>query len=165
MTTTISWPNRLPLPTFEGTSLEPQDSCLRTEMEAGPARQRRRFTQAPTRMPVRWRFRDVDFATFEAWFKLKVGSGAIWFSITLLGGTGLATHEARFLGQGGVPYKAVPSRGGIWIVTSVLEIRERPVLDEGALEILLAEDVVVLFANIDALHTTLHVGLPVSIRW
>ena len=165
MTATISWPARLPLPTFEGTSLEQQDSCLRTEMEAGPARQRRRFTQAPTRMPVRWRFRDVDFATFEAWFKLKVGSGANWFSLALLGGIGLATHEARFLGQGGAPYKAVPNRGGVWIVTSVLEIRERPMLDEGALEILLEEDVVVLFANIQTLHSTLHVGLPVSIRW
>ena len=71
MTTTLSWPSRLPLPTFDGMSVEPQDACLRTEMEAGPARTRRRFTQVPTRIPVRWRFGPVDFATFEARFRLK----------------------------------------------------------------------------------------------
>jgi len=165
MTTLISWPARLPLPTYDGYALEPGSAVTRTDMESGPARQRRRFTQTPTRIPVRWRFRDVDFATFEAWFRLKLTDGGDWFGISLLGGIGIAAHEARFVGQGNAPYKAVPSRGGAWIVTSVLEIRERPMLDEGALDILLAEDVVALFANIQTLHSTLHAGLPVSIRW
>jgi hypothetical protein len=165
MTTAISWPSRLPLPTYDGYALEPESAVTRTDMESGPARQRRRFTQTPTRIPVRWRMSAVDFATFEAWFRLKLDDGADWFAISLLGGSGIVAHEARFVGQGNTPYKAVPSRGGAWIVTSVLEVRERPMLDEGALEILLAEDVVVLFANIQTLHSTLHVGLPVSIRW
>lgn len=161
----LSWPTRLPLPTYDGYALEPESSVTRTDVESGPARQRRRFTQTPTRIPVRWRFQDVDFATFEAWFRLKLADGADWFAISLLGGIGIAAHEARFVGQGNAPYKAAPSRGGVWIVTSVLEIRERPMLDKGALEILLAEDVVVLFANIAALHTTLHVDLTDPIRW
>ena len=67
--------------------------------------------------------------------------------------------------RGTPPTRRCPAGAGAWIVTSVLEVRERPMLDEGALEILLAEDVVVLFANIQTLHSTLHVGLPVSIRW
>ncbi|EME70994.1 hypothetical protein H261_05394 [Paramagnetospirillum caucaseum] len=165
MTTTISWPVRLPLPTFDGYAIEPQDATSRTDMEAGPARQRRRFTGTPTRIPVRWRLSQTDFATFEAWFRLKLADGAEWFAIDLLGGVGVTGHEARFLGQSNAPYKAVPSRGGIWIVTSVLEIRERPMLDEGALEILLAEDVPALFATIDMLHSALHAGLPVTNRW
>lgn len=40
-----------------------------------------------------------------------------------------------------------------------------PLLDEGALDIILSEDVPVLFADISALHAILHVGLPVGIRW
>jgi len=165
MTNLQSWPARLPLPTYDGYALEPESAVTRTDMESGPARQRRRFTQTPTRIPVRWRLSQTDFATFEAWFRLKLADGAEWFAVDLLSGIGVAGHEARFPGQSGSPYRAVPGRGGTWIITSVLEIRERPMLDAGALEILLAEDVVVLFANIQTLHSTLHVGLPVSIRW
>ncbi|TAN67777.1 MAG: hypothetical protein EPN20_06675 [Magnetospirillum sp.] len=165
MTTLVSWPDRLPLPTYDGYALEPEAAVTRTDMEAGPARQRRRFTQAPTRIPVRWRLSQTGFATFEAWFRLKLADGAEWFVIDLLGGNGRNRHEARFLGQGTTPYRAVPQRGGAWIVTSVLEVRERPMLDEGALDILLTEDVPVLFADISALHTILHVGLPVGVRW
>jgi hypothetical protein len=165
MTTAISWPARLPRPTFDGYALEPQDATSRTDMEAGPARQRRRFTGTPTRIPVRWRMSQIEFATFEAWFRLKLADGTDWFAINLLGGIGIAAHEARFVGQSNTPYKAVPSRGGAWIITSLLEVRQPPMLDEGALDILLAEDVVGLFANIQTLHSTLHVGLPVSIRW
>ena len=165
MTTTISWPSRLPLPTFEGMSVEPQDACLRTEMEAGPARTRRRFTQVPTRIPVRWRFGPVDFATFEAWFRLKLGDGAEWFSIGLLGGIGMVAHEARFVGQSSVPYKAVPSRGGVWIVTSILEIRERPMLDEGALDIILDNEPTALFGSVDGFHDLIHSSLSGPLSW
>lgn len=50
----ITWPATLPLPTIEGYSIQPSDTILRTEMEASPARKRRRFTQVPSRMAVRW---------------------------------------------------------------------------------------------------------------
>jgi len=165
MTTLVHWPDRLPLPTYDGYALEPEAAVTRTDMEAGPARQRRRFTQAPTRIPVRWRMSPIEFATFEAWFRLKLADGAEWFAVDLLSGIGIASHEARFPGQSGSPYRAVPGRGGTWIVTSALEVRRLPLLDEGALDIILSEDVPVLFADISALHTVLHVGLPVGVRW
>ena len=165
MDTLPSWPTRLPLPTYDGYALEPESATARTDMEAGPARQRRRYTGTPTRIPVRWRLSAVDFATFEAWFRLKLADGSDWFSVNLLGGFGVSPHDARFLAQNGTPYRAVPSRGGAWVVTSVLEVRQRPMLDAGALDILLAEDVSALFVDIAALHNILHVGLPVSIRW
>jgi hypothetical protein len=146
MTVTVTWPDTLPLPTFGGYGVEPVDSILRTEMESGPARQRRRYTQTPTRMPVRWRFTAWEFALFESWFKHKAKEGGEWFSINLLGGLGMVPHEARFVGRGSSPYRATPTRGGPgdgarWVVTSALEVRERPVLDEGALEVGLSEDV------------------------
>ncbi|OAN64793.1 hypothetical protein [Magnetospirillum moscoviense] len=167
MTTTVSWPDTLPLPTFDGYGIEPQDGVLRTEMEAGPARQRRRHTQTPSRIPVRWRFTQWQFGIFEAWYKWKGLEGATWFAMDLLGGLGVVTHEARFVGAGSSPYKATPRRGGqgaIWIVTTTLEIRERPVLTEAALDIVLAEDVAGLLATVNSLHTTIHTSLP-STAW
>ena len=170
MPATVSWPDKLPLPTFEGYGIEPQDGVLRTEMEAGPARQRRRYTQTPSRIPVRWRFSQLEFGIFEAWYKWKGKEGATWFSMTLLGGIGMGPHEARFVGSGNSPYKASPQRGGLgqgarWIVTTTLEIRERPVLSEPALNIVLAEDLARLFAAIDSLHATVHQGLSGPAAW
>ena len=165
MTTLVSWPARLPLPTYDGYALEPESAVTRTDMESGPARQRRRFTQTPTRIPVRWRMSAVDFATFEAWFRLKLADGAEWFSIGLLGGIGMVSHEARFVGQSSVPYKAVPSRGGIWIVTSILEIRERPMLDEGALDIVIGSEPTALFGSVDGFHDLIHSSLPGPLSW
>ena len=60
----IAWPETLPLPTVEGYGIQPGDAILRTEMEAGPARQRRRFTQVPSRVSVRWIMRRDQFALF-----------------------------------------------------------------------------------------------------
>jgi hypothetical protein len=170
MTTIISWPDKLPLPTFEGYGIEPQDAVLRTEMEAGPARQRRRYTQTPSRIPVRWRLTQWQFGIFEAWYKWKGREGAVWFAMDLLGGMGMVAHEARFVGSGSSPYKAVPQRGGPgegarWIVTTTLEIRERPVLSDEALDIVLAEDVLTLMAAIDAFHATVHATLPGPSAW
>ena len=63
---TNRWPDRLPLPTVDGYGIRPGEAILRTEMEAGPARQRRRYTQVPSRITVRWVLRREQFALFEA---------------------------------------------------------------------------------------------------
>ena len=95
----ISWPATLPLPTIEGYGVHPGEAIPRTEMEAGPARQRRRFTQAPSRISVRWVLRRDQFALFEAWYRWQAKEGGGWFTIDLLGGLGLVSHEARFTRQ------------------------------------------------------------------
>ncbi|MBL6934095.1 MAG: YcaO-like family protein [Alphaproteobacteria bacterium] len=124
----ISWPATLPLPSIEGYGVHPGEAILRTEMEAGPARQRRRFTSVPSRISVRWVLRRDQFALFEAWYRWHAKEGGEWFGIDLLGGLGLVTHEARFTRQ----FAARPLPGNRWEVTSELEIRERPVLTEDA---------------------------------
>lgn len=169
--TTVAWPETLPLPTFEGYGVEPMDSILRTDMESGPARQRRRYTQVPTRIPVRWRFTAWQFAVFEGWFVSRAKAGGEWFTISLLGGLGMTEHEARFQGQGSAPYRATATRGGPgagarWVVTSVLEIRERPVLSAEALDVVLAvADVPGLLSSIDGLHALVNVTLPGPGGW
>lgn len=153
---TVAWPATLPLPTLEGYGLSPQEAVLRTDMEAGPARQRRRFRSTPARIAVRWLMSEYQFALFEAWYKFHADEGAQWFEMPLLGGLGLITHEARFTRQ--FDARLLPARR--WEVRSELDIRERPTLDEGALAILLENDPAQLFATLGAFHVLVHVTAP-----
>lgn len=155
----IKWPDTLPLPTIQGYSVQPNDSILRTEMEAGPARQRRRFTQTPTRVGVRWVMRQDQFALFESWYRFQAREGGAWFEIELLGGLGLLEQEARFTRQ----FQAQLFAGVLWEISSELEIRERPVLDEGLLALLLDEDALGIITAADGLHALVHRHLPTQL--
>ena len=152
----IAWPETLPLPTVEGYGIQPGDAILRTEMEAGPARQRRRFTQVPSRVSVRWIMRCDQFALFEAWYRWQAKEGGAWFEIELLGGLGLLTQEARFTRQ----FQAQLLGGTLWEIRSELEIRERPVLDEGLLNLLLSEDAQGIITVSNSLYVLVHQTLP-----
>jgi len=157
----VSWPVTLPLPSIGGYSVHPGEAILRTEMEAGPARQRRRYTQVPSRISVRWTFRRDQFALFEAWYRWQAKEGGEWFEINLLGGLGLVVHEARFTR----PFDARPRSGILWEVSSELEIRERPVLTEAALAIALDSDLAALFATVDRLHGLANTSLSGPYSW
>ena len=152
----IAWPETLPLPTVEGYGIQPGDAILRTDMEAGPARQRRRFTQVPSRVSVRWIMRRDQFALFEAWYRWQAKQGGAWFEIELLGGLGLLTQEARFTRQ----FQAQLLGGTLWEIRSELEIRERPVLDEGLLNLLLSEDAQGIIGVSNSLYVLVHQTLP-----
>ena len=154
----ITWPPTLPLPTIEGYGVHPGEAVLRTEMEAGPARQRRRYTQVPSRISVRWMFRNDQMALFEAWYRWHAKEGGEWFEIDLLGGLGLAAHEARFTRQ----FTARLRPGNRWEVLTELEIRERPVLTEDALNIALGEDIPGLLAAIDSCNTLVNTTLAAN---
>ena len=130
-------------------------------MEAGLARQRRRFTDVPSSIGVRWLFTRNQFAIFEAWFKLYAKEGAEFFDIDLLGGIGITTHTARFNRQ----FDAKLFNGLFWEVTSELEIRERPTLDAEAIEVLLENSPEPLFATINSLHTLVHTSIPGPLVW
>ncbi len=157
----LAWPDKLPLPTIEGYGIRPGEAILRTEMEAGPARQRRRFTQVPSRLTVRWLMRRDQFTLFEAWYRWSAKEGGEWFEIDLLGGLGLLPQEARFTRQ----FEARLKDGVLWEVCSELEVRERPVLSEGAMAVLLTEDLSGLLAAVDGLHEVVHQTLPGPGSW
>jgi hypothetical protein len=156
MATDLDWPEQLPLPSISNYGIEPQEGVARTDMEVGPARQRRRWTVTPTEFPVEWHLTLEELALFEAWYRFYGQEGAAWFNITLLGGLGLVTHEARFRGQ----YKAKAASARWWVVSARLEVRDRPTLDEAALAIALTNDVAQLFSWISALHHLVHAELP-----
>lgn len=158
---TTTWPVTLPPPTVDGYAVKPGDAILRTDMEAGLARQRRRFTDVPSVIVVRWVMTRNQFAVFEAWYKLYAKEGAEFFDIDLLGGIGMTTHNARFTQQ----FDAKLVNGNLWEITSQLEIRERPTLDLEATEILLENPPEALLATVDELHRLTHEKLPGPLAW
>lgn len=156
----IYFPQHLPYPTTEGYSIKPGEAIVRTDMESGPARQRRRYTQTPSKISVRWVMDREQFSLFEAWYKYHAKEGAEWFYITLLGGLGLLEQEARFTQQ----FEAKLLNGYLWEITSELEIRDRPTLSEGALNILLDCDYDKLVLAVNHLHDYVHVTCPKQIE-
>lgn len=150
----VTWPTTLPLPTIQGYGVQPGDAVLRTDMEAGLARQRRRFTSSPSTINVQFLMTRNQFAVFEAWYKFEAKEGAEFFDIDLLGGIGLTTHTARFTRQ----FDAKLRNGIFWDISSELEIRERPTLDAEALELVLTNEPDLLMGSINALHNVVHQG-------
>jgi hypothetical protein len=128
-------------------------------MESGAARARRRFTQTPAKVAVRWNLRPLTYAIFEAWFKHEAKEGAEWFDIELLGGIGMATHQARFTKA----YQAKLVRKNQWEVTGELEIRNRPTLTQGALGILLDSELEDLQRSADNFDILVNQHLPTEI--
>lgn len=159
--TTITWPETLPLPTVQGYNVEPGETIIRTEMDAGLARHRRRFTDVPSKVSVRWIMRRDQYAIFEGWYRWHAREGASFFTITLLGGLGLLDQEARFTRQFS---SRLLAGGTLWEVQSELEIRERPVLEEGILNLLLSEDPQSLVLVSNQLHQLVHYELPITYK-
>lgn len=157
---TVIFPEKLPYPTTEGYAIKPGEAIVRTDMEAGPARQRRRYEQTPSKISVRWVMNREQFSLFEAWYKYHAKEGAEWFYITLLGGLGLLEQEARFTQQ----FEAKLLNGYLWEITSELEIRDRPTLSEGALNILLDCDYEKLVLAVNRLHDYVHITCPKQIK-
>lgn len=129
------WPAAIPLPTLSGGGyvITPQEGVTRTDMEIGPARARRRSTSTPWRLKLRWHLTRLELALFEGWFRSYAAEGAAYFSMTLISGVGLETHEVRFF----KPYETPAHSGELWLVTAEVESRDPPALDQGGLDTLL----------------------------
>lgn len=117
-----TFPAGLPSPEISGYSLQQVDPVVRTEMESGAPRARRRTTARNDIVPVVWKLTDAQFATFRTWFdnSAEAAGGAAWFTISLaVGQTGLDTVEARFRES----FRAAALPGLNWEVSATLEVR------------------------------------------
>ena len=151
----VKWPSTLPRPSVQGYGIQPGEAIIRTEMESGLARHRRRFTDVPSEVSVRWLMSQNQFAVFEAWYKIYAEEGASYFDVELLGGVGITSHSARFTRQ----FSAKLLNNRLWEVTSSLEIRSRPTLDKNNLDLLLENNVDGLLSGISRLYKLTHHGL------
>lgn len=117
------WPVTLPAPTVRGYALNPVDPVIRTDMEAGPTKNRRRFTQAPTDVPVTFKFTEAEFAIFEKFHSVDIFDGVSWFdNIPLINGQGISNYTARFKTM----WQATALGNKNWSVMATLEIKTRP---------------------------------------
>lgn len=108
----------IPIPKRAGYEVEPIDPCIRTDMEAGSPRTRRRTSARLDKIAVQWMFNDADMTSFRNWFNSDIAGGAAWFNLTMNAGFGLETREAKF---SGIWKAANPS--GLWVVNASLDVR------------------------------------------
>lgn len=148
MSVEITWPSALPLPTIDSYGLQPRPSRIRSDMDQGAARQRRRFTMAMTDVPVGFVLTRNQLMIFEGWLDARHQYGAVWFGIDLVNGVGLSTQEARFKDDPDIR----PLGGNTWRVTGTLEVRNRPVLSDADLTVIEGEDLDLLFATVADLY-------------
>lgn len=116
-----TWPTTLPT-VSTNYGIEPVDQSIRTEMESGAARTRRRTSARNDHATVAWVMTDGQLAIFRIWFEnpAQAAGGASWFTIRLaVGTTGLVTCTARFIGG----YKVAHLNDLNWSVSANLEIR------------------------------------------
>jgi len=118
------YPTGLPDAQVDGYSFEPMDQSVRTDMEFGTPRKRRRTSARNDIFSVRWKYSNSEMNTFRAWFEndsTGAAGGAGWFNISLNVGNGsVESVEARFL----TTFKARLVTHNLWEVQAQIEIRE-----------------------------------------
>ena len=114
-------------------SWTPQTAFVRTEMEVGPARQRRRASTMPTTFSCKMILTRYQVAILEAWYKYKIESGAAWFTMPVLTETGMIDTSVRF----SEPYQVAMQGYDLYEITCNLEINDMPMMSEDRLNLIL----------------------------
>ncbi|WP_256582396.1 MULTISPECIES: transposase [unclassified Pseudomonas] len=124
----IIYPKQLSLPLHDGYKLDTISPLMRTRLDSGRSRQRRKFTSVPTEVSVKWIFNDNQASFFEAWFARTLGDGALWFEATLKTPLGLKDYVCRF-----TDIYDGPELIGVdhWAYSATLELRDRPLMAPG----------------------------------
>lgn len=119
----IYYPEGLPRGLHSGRSYQLVSPLMRSDLDSGRARQRRRFRDVPEGAQVAWLFSSVEVRAFISWFRDQLTDGVLWFECPLdHPALGLTYYTCRFTDV----YKG-PSRVGpnLWSITAELELRER----------------------------------------
>lgn len=117
-----TWPTSLGNPQFSGYDLETTDPTVRTDMEGGSARVRRRYTAAPDTVSLKFLFDTAQMATFRAFWDYDLMNGAAWVYMPVKTGylSGLESRECRpTTGK----FKSVPVSATHWLVEFQVEVR------------------------------------------
>jgi hypothetical protein len=109
----IAWPPSLQQFINEsGFSLTQQDTNIRSQVETGPIKARRRFTNPQDNMSCQIWLQNVDYNTFKTFYDVTLNNGTLSFDYThpLTG----ALDEWRFV----IPY-TIRVLGGEWFVVNM----------------------------------------------
>lgn len=119
----------LPIPLKDGFELKPISPFLRTDLDSGRARQRRRYLSTPTQASVTWSFKtDPEAQLFESFYLDTITDGAAWFYMNLKTPLGIMPYKCRFTEIYEGP---VLMEGKYWQYRATLELWERPILPPG----------------------------------
>ncbi|WP_147613864.1 hypothetical protein [Treponema pectinovorum] len=78
---TIEYPASLPLMRLEGMQTQRKSNVVRTEMDAGPAKARRRYTVSSKYFTGTILLKSYERETFEAWYKHTLCDGILRFKM------------------------------------------------------------------------------------
>jgi len=91
----VTWPAELPATLLiDGFSKQPQSSVIRTAMDAGPKKARRRYTARTVNFSGKQIFDVDELAVFEAFYQFTLADGVLRFNFT--DPTSLEIAEFRF---------------------------------------------------------------------
>ena len=97
--TAISYPAGLPPVRASGFQATYQNPVIRTAMDAGPAKQRLRYTSAPKQVTASVVVDEAERELFESWFRDVLGFGTLRF--VMQNPQTLSLEEFRFTGPYG----------------------------------------------------------------
>jgi hypothetical protein len=126
--TLIKYPSNLPSPSLDTHSLKQQSNLLRTKMDSGHARVRRRFKSVPTIMTASWRCKAEEAAFFEGFITHALGGGVSPFLMNVLTPLGVIEHEVRFITSPLEDYQ--PISPVWWEYKAKIEIKQREIISE-----------------------------------
>lgn len=153
---TPAYPSTLPAPVVPRYTIKHGEAINRTNMDSGPARQRRLFTQVPSQIILTWIMNQDEHQLFQGWYKHQAKEGASYFTINLLSGNGILPHTARFRGQ---PSVVLTSQNTVSI-TATLEVRELPTIAADTVELLATNSIQSVTGALDALSALLSTTIP-----
>lgn len=118
----IEYPSQLPTPLREGYGLNTTSPLMRTKMDSGRSRQRRKFKNVPVIISAAWLLNTPQAQIFESFYRDEISDGAQWFICKLQTPYGLQNYDVRF-----VDIYSGPTLVGLssWRYTAQIEIRER----------------------------------------
>lgn len=126
------YPDLLPPFLIDSYGYDEDNDLIRTDMEAGPARVRKRATQTPTVFSVSSKMTYTQLKIFESWIRYKINGGVEWFTVKLDTGSGLVEHMGRYVGKCSVRHGGALT----WVVSGKIEVEELLVMSEEDLDLL-----------------------------
>jgi hypothetical protein len=120
----IAYPPVLPAPLSSGYAMGIGQTDVRTEMDAGPARQRRRHQQKPVQLALSWLMTRDQLSVFEYFYEVVLDGGAEWFDGPLSSGVGCTASVPLRLISGYEVTQAASD--GLWQITASAELRALP---------------------------------------
>lgn len=135
----FTWPSSMPPPDndFQNTLL---GSAIRTQMESGAFRQRKRFTNAIRQFQATWTLSDAELLIFESIYANELSQGTCWFNMSLPLGNGFKTYKVRFVADQTQPPQATYDADSVmfWTKTATMETDDDPTIAGYALSLAIA---------------------------